>query len=146
MKITIHQDSGTQENEIIIKCSLVDKRMQTLIDYIRQYSFSLKGTHENEVFQIPIENILFIESVDGRTFLYGMDNVYESKESLFSLEKILLNTPFVRISKNCILNTAFLKSVKSLVNHRMEASLTNGEKLIITRNYIEELKTKLTNW
>lgn len=146
MKITIHQDMEIKENEIILNCSMIDKRMQNLIDYLRQYSCSLKGIQKNEIYQIPLENILFIDSVDGKTFLYGMENVFESKESLVALEKVLVNTPCVRISKSCILNSTYLKSVRSIVNHRMEATLTNGEKLIIERNYIEDLKTKLKNW
>jgi DNA-binding LytR/AlgR family response regulator len=146
MKITIHQDLEIKENQIIINCSMVDKRMQNLIDYIRQYSFSLRGIQKNEIYQVPIENILFVDSVDGKTFLYDRENIYESKESLMALEKVVVNTPFVRISKSCILNSTYLKSVRSLVNHRMEATLTNGEKLIITRNYIEDVKIKLKNW
>lgn len=37
----------------------------------------------------------------------------------------------------------YLKSVSPLWNHRMEATLTSGEKLVITRNYIGSLKEKL---
>ena len=44
---------------------------------------------------------------------------------------------------NCLVNTSFLQSVRPLYNHRLEATLQNGEKLVITRNYIEPLKEKL---
>jgi DNA-binding LytR/AlgR family response regulator len=124
---------------------MVDKRLQQLIDHIRQYTFTLQGTVNDELYQVPLESLLYIDSTDGKTFLYCSKKVYGSKESLTSIEQQLLHTPFVRISKNCIMNTTHLRSVKTLVNHRLEATLMNGEKLIISRNYIESLKEKLKN-
>jgi DNA-binding LytR/AlgR family response regulator len=121
----------------------MDNRLQHLIDYIRQYSFSLKGSLEGQNYNISLENILYIDSVDGKTFLYCKEKIFESKETLTSLEQYLFSTPFVRISKSCIMNTNALKSVRILMNHRMEANLINGEKLIITRNYMENVKRKL---
>lgn len=69
--------------------------------------------------------------------------MYSAKETLTSLEQLLSGTAFIRISKSCIVNTDFLKCVRPLYNHRLEAELKNGERLIITRNYIELLKQKL---
>ncbi|HEX3021673.1 MAG TPA: LytTR family DNA-binding domain-containing protein [Lachnospiraceae bacterium] len=145
MKITVNQSLSIVENEIIVNCSMVDKRLQQLIDHIRQYTFTLQGLADDEIYQVPLESLLYIDSTDGKTFLYCSKKVYESKESLTSIEQQLLHTPFVRISKNCIMNTTHLRSVKTLVNHRLEATLMNGEKLIISRNYIEPLKEKLKN-
>lgn len=143
LKLTINQSLDIKENEIIVNCSTIDSRLQHLLQYIRQYSFSLTGVENNEIYQVPIEKILFIDSTDGKSFLYSTKKVYEIKETLSSLEQMLVSTPFVRISKNCILNTTYLKSVRPIVNHRMEATLKNGEKLIISRNYIENLKEKI---
>lgn len=143
MKLFIHQDLNMPETEIIIKCAHMDARLQQLIDLIRQYSFSLTGYQEDQEFQLPLEQIYFIDSVDGKTFLYLEKEVYSCKETLTALEEKLAHTSFVRISKSCIVNTGFLRSVKPLYNHRLEASLKNGETLIITRSYIESLKNKL---
>jgi DNA-binding LytR/AlgR family response regulator len=143
LKLTVNQSLSISENEIIINCSLVDKRIQHLIDYIRQYTFTLEGFINNEIFQVPLESILYIDTIDAKTFLYSMKKVYESRESLVSFVQKLVYTPFIRISKNCIVNTTCLRSVRPLPNHRMEATLINGEKLVISRTYIESLKEKL---
>lgn len=143
IKLSINQSLDIKETEIIINCSVMDTRLQKLVNYIRQYTFSLKAMANGESYNVPIETILYIESVDGKTFLYGEDRVYECKDTLSTLEQTLLHSPFVRISKNCILSTSALKSVRFLLNHRMEATLTNGEKLVVNRNYIDDLKKKL---
>ena len=49
----------------------------------------------------------------------------------------------MRISKSCILNVMTLKNVRALLNGKMEAELENGEKVIVTRHYVETLKQKL---
>ena len=143
MKLTINQSLNQGEDEIIINCNVIDQRLQHLIEYIRQYSFSLSGKIDEQLFTIPLETIYYIDCVDSKTFLYCKDNVYECKERLVALEERLIHTSFIRISKNCILNCMHLKSVSPLWNHRMEATLSSGEKLVITRSYISRLKEKL---
>ncbi|MBP3911216.1 MAG: LytTR family transcriptional regulator DNA-binding domain-containing protein [Niameybacter sp.] len=143
MKLTINQSLNQGETEVIINCNVIDARLQHLIDYIRQHSFSLEGRIGDRVYSIALEDIYYMDCVDGKTFLYSQEQVYESKERLNTLEEKLGRTSFTRISKNCILNCMYLKSVSPLWNHRMEATLTSGEKLVITRNYIGSLKEKL---
>lgn len=143
MRLIIHENLKQEEAEIIINCREIDVRLQHLIRYIRQYSFSVEGKIKNQVYHIPLEDIYYMDCVDGKTFLYGEEQVYESKERLSTLEKQLEQTSFLRVSKNCILNSMYLKSVCPLWNHRMEATLTNGEKVVITRHYIRSLKEHL---
>lgn len=146
MKLTIHHDRELTETEIIINCSGVDPRINELIRYIRQYSFSLSLMDSEKRFhQIPLEQVYYIESVDGKTYVYDEKDVYQSKETLQALEDSLVHTPFVRISKSCLLNTTCLKYVKPIVNHRLEGTLKNNEKVIIARTYILALQEKLQN-
>ncbi|WMJ90644.1 LytTR family DNA-binding domain-containing protein [Anaerocolumna sp. MB42-C2] len=143
MKLSVNQSLDIKENEIIINCTVMDDRLKKLINIIRQHYFSLQGIKGTGSYTIPLEDIIFIDSVDGKTFLYCSKEVYEYKDTLSSLEQMLLYTSFVRISKNCMMNLNELKSVRSYLNHRMEATMKNGEKLIVSRNYIDNLKKKL---
>lgn len=145
MKITIQQENDCAENEILIRCKVMDNRLKHLVEYIQQFSFCLEGFSKDGSTSIPTESIYYIESVEKRTFLYLETETFESKANLITLETQLFNTPFVRISKNCILNTSYLKSVKAFANHRFEATLKNGEKLIISRTYINDLREKIKN-
>lgn len=143
MKLSIHQDERIQETEIIINCAYMDERLQKLTDYIRQYSFSLECEAEGKQYQLPIEEIYYIESVDSKTFLYDHERTYSSRQTLTVLEEKLKNMTFVRISKSCLLNVSYLKCVTPYANHRLKAELRSGEQLIISRNYVEALKNKL---
>ena len=66
-----------------------------------------------------------------------------SGETLAFLEKQLESSTFVRVSKNCILNLSLLESLRSFLNHRIEATMKNGERLMVTRNYLEQFKMRV---
>lgn len=144
MKLTLKKGLDLPEPEIEVRCRTVDPRTARILGYIRQYTFSIPGKSGDKTYDLPLEEILYADSADSHTFLYGNDTVYESRETLASLEEKLRDTSFVRISKNCILNTAWLACVSPLFNHRLEAHLKNEEKLIVSRNYIPALKEKLS--
>ena len=143
MKITINQNSNQTESEIIINCSHVNKTLQKIIDYITQFAFTLEGEINNKVYQLPIDEIYYIESVDGRTYLYDRTSSYLCKQTLQALEVELANTPFSRVSKTCLLNTSYLRCVEPYPNHRLKAELSNKEQIIVSRNYIENLRKKI---
>ena len=143
MKLSVNTDPGAEETEISVRCSEVDGRLERLIHYISQYTYTFQAKTETGVCFVPAEDVCYIDSADGKTFLYLKEKVLGCAESLAELEEKLADTAFVRISKNCIVNVAYLQQVNPLWNHRLEAVLTSGEKLIVTRHYIENLKEKV---
>lgn len=143
MRFTINQDLNFTETEIIMNCAYLDERLNRLANYIRQYTFSIEGFIEERVYQVPIDNIFYMESVDGKTFFYDKENAYSSRQTITALEENLKTTSFARISKSCLINTALIKCFSPYVNHRLKVEMKNGECLIVSRNYIESLKEKL---
>lgn len=143
MKLIIDQSSENEEVEIIVKCGLIDARLEQLISQIRLYSFSVTAKKEGRRYQLPLNDVCYFESVDNKTFVYTKDDVVECDLKLYELEEQVTRTNFVRISKACILNLMMLKSVRALLNGKMEALLENGERVVINRHYVEALKEKL---
>jgi DNA-binding LytR/AlgR family response regulator len=92
---------------------------------------------------VKVSDIFYIESVEKRVFVYGADTVFGCDAPLYILMERLQFYGFVQISKSCILNLHTLASVKPIFNAKMEATLTNGEKLVISRNYLPQIKRKL---
>lgn len=137
MKLTINQNGELQETEIIINCSELDQRIRNLADYIRQYSTSLEGVIDSTSYYVSLDSILYIDSVEKRTFFYDQHRIYSTAYTLAELEKKLRNTSFVRISKNCIVNLAYVHSSTPIENHRLELAMVNGERQIVTRSYKE---------
>ena len=134
MRVSINQNSNIKETEIIINCTKVDARVRNLANYIRQYSTSLEGTIEDSTYYVPLDSVLYIDSVDKKTFFYDRYRIFSSPYTLSELEEKLENALFVRISKNCLVNLAYISSTSPYENHRMQAVMSNGEHLIVARS------------
>lgn len=142
MKITIDQDEKYKDIEIHICCNAIDEKIEKLITQIRTSVFFIIGKKDNRSFQIQIEDIFYIESIDNKTFIYIGNEVYESNLKLYELEIKFKDTNFMQISKSCILNIDKLSSVKALLNGKYEAHLINDEIVIISRHYVNDFKRK----
>lgn len=141
MKLTI-QKTEEQEPEIIIKCCEVNSELQKIMDFIENTEKIIIVQNNGAMEKLNLDDIYYFESVDEQTFVYTMDKVYQYSQKLYELERILENTSFVRISKSCILNTDYLESVRAAFNGRLEALLSNHEKVIINRHYVPQFKRK----
>ena len=143
MKLIIDQSLDHKEVEITIKCGLIDSELEKLISQIRLYSFSITGKKDGSSYLVRLEDIFYFESIEEKTFIYCDKDVFECDLKLYELEQQLAETHFVRISKSCILNIMKLESVYALLNGKLEAKLSNGEKVVITRHYVQSVKEKL---
>lgn len=142
MKLTIEQEMSCHDPEIIIRCGLMDARLKRLVELVRLYSFSVTAQRDGMTRQIALEEIYYFESVDNKTFLYMAREIYGCEHKLYELEEQLSGTPFVRVSKNCIVNTGMVSGVQALLNGRLEATLQNGEKLLVSKHYVKAFRAK----
>ena len=142
MKIIVEQSLDCKEPEIRIICGLKDERLNRLIDYVRQFAFSIPVSEEGRTLTVALEDIYYIDTVDNKTFVYLKTEMYESDLKLYQLEEMLKDTPFIRISKSCIVNIAAIKSVGVLFSGQMEAVMKNDEKLIVSRHYLKPFRDK----
>ena len=65
------------------------------------------------------------------------------KRKLYELESIYEGKRFFRCSKSVIVNLMKIESIKPALNSRFMAKLANGEAVIISRQYVPQLKEKL---
>lgn len=140
MKLIIEESSDQKETEIIIKCAYIDEFTQRMIKRIRSYSYELKGEKNGNVYNLFVDDVHYFESVDEQSFAYMEHDVYVLKQKLYELEEFLQNTPFIRISKSCIVNIDALVHIRPLFDGKFEAETIGGEKLIINRHYVKSFK------
>jgi DNA-binding LytR/AlgR family response regulator len=140
MKLSINQSPNIAETEIVINCSNITPELKSIIDRIRTLDYTVSGAKDATWYKIPIEKILYFDSVDGKTFIYCVNECYEAKSKLYELEEQLANMSFLRISKNTVINLRALKSTKVIELSRMEITMKNEEHLIVTRHYLNAFK------
>ena len=140
MKIKVCVDESCQDVEIIIRCPKHDENVQKIINQLEMKQNKIVCKKDKQIYSLSLSDIYYIESIDEKSFVYTQDHVYESQDKLYMLEEQLKDDGILRISKSCLLNLDALKSVRALLNGKYEATLINGEKLIISRNYMKDFK------
>ncbi len=143
MKINIKVDGTVNETEITILCRQVDNELDAVISSLGLINNTVPGRQGDETFFIPISEIYYFETIDNKTFFYTRDHTYETAARLYQLEEKLTDSPFVRISKSSLMNLQKVKSIKSEENSRLIATLSSGDKLVVSRQYIQLIKLKL---
>ena len=99
MKVTIDKNELYLDPEIIVKCKEIDDVLQDIISYIGIADKNMIGEVEGEIFFIPLNSILYFESVDKTVYIYTDKQVYKSSAKLYILEEQLVDTYFARVSK-----------------------------------------------
>lgn len=142
-KITITQIDKDENEEIIVRCHEINEEVLNIVEKLKKNQNILLGSKDSEVFRLNLNDIFYIESVDSKTFICTKENVYESKMKLYEIEHMLQNTNFFRCSKSMILNISKIRSVSPALSGRFEAKLINNEAVVISRQYVPQLKKKL---
>lgn len=143
MKITILESADGDEDEIIIRCRHMDQKLLKLIYALKSGQDRITALRDGQFYQVAPRDIYYFEAVDNKIFLYLEQEVYETKLKLYELEEQFQGSDFFRASKSCIVNLAKVKSVSPAFNGRFEALMKNGERVMISRQYVPFLKEKL---
>ena len=142
MKISIEKVNSDEEEEIIIRCYEVDEEILELINKLKTKSNKLIGYNGDSIYQLNPSNVYYFESVDNKVFIYCRDKTYECKKKLYELEQICDHRKFFRASKSIIINITKVSYVKPSISGRFEATMENGEKVLVSRQYVPVLKSK----
>ena len=139
MKVTIKRDieSGTA---VEIHCREVTSETERLERYISRFDERLTASENGSTYNVQIDEILYIESVDKKTFLYTKGHVLQTEKRLYELEELLDEKTFFRCSKSVIVNLNKITKLKPEVTRNILATLTNGEVIVISRRNVKALK------
>jgi DNA-binding LytR/AlgR family response regulator len=114
-----------------------------LVNLLKLHQGNIEGFKEEKQYRIALSDLYYIEAVDEKTFLYLEKDCYESKRRLYEFEELLSDRSFARISKSVIVNMMKITAIKPALNSRFMCQLKNGEKIIISRKYVPDIKEKL---
>ena len=154
MKITIMDLLPGEVEEVLIKCDSLTPKVMELINELKhqneeeqartvQSAQKLKVYLNGTIHLLAPDEVYYFEYVDQKVFAYGKTKVYEIKSKLYELEEQLSETDFIRVSKSSILNLNKIGSLAPSLGGRFEAKLKNGEKVVISRQYVNTLKEVL---
>ena len=113
-----------------------------LIKKIESLDVSFSVTAEDRQLRIARSDVYYLEIVDRKAFLYTGKDVFRLDASMQEILNLAADSDLVRISRTCIMNTSHLTEIRQLKNSHLEATLDNGEKLIVSRKYLRDIKRR----
>lgn len=143
MKISIDVNENLTDTEIVISCRKLTPEIEKLLASIRVLNRQMMAVKDGETYILDVSRIVYIESVDRKTFVYTEKDCYESKLKLYEMEERLCEGGFFRVSKSCLVNIHFIKSLRNDINRKIRLTLENGEQVMVSRQYADEIKARL---
>ena len=125
---------------VIIEYPKWESAVERLVQKIESINVRFQGRLEDKAVSIDASDVYYLENVERKVFLYAKEQVYRYDGNMAELEGKLAGTEFVRISRTCIMNAEHLRELKQIKNSHLEAVLDNGEKLIVFRKYLQDVK------
>ena len=143
MKVTVERIGPEREEELIVRCH---DPGASWVEGVREAASGRRtvcGWREDTLHRLTLSEVFYFEVVDDRSFVYTKAEVFEAKEKLYEFERLCAGSALFRCSKSMILNAERIDYVRPSLSGRFEAVLSNGEKVVVSRKYVADLKRML---
>ncbi|MDR1567159.1 MAG: LytTR family transcriptional regulator [Streptococcaceae bacterium] len=148
MKILFKKSAAEEELRITVEALEKTAGVKRLISYIAdfddQYASYILQT-DGEIYQIMFADMRWLEVFGDYTTVHLTDQTITFRQTLSQMEAELPINQFMRISRNTIINLAYLEKVESSFSGNMTARLKSGENMHISRRYWKNLKERILN-
>lgn len=143
MRIEIIENPALAEITVTLRCPALDGPAARLVASLRAFEQKLTGVRDGQTFLLDAAEILYADTADKRVFLYTGAGVYETPLRLYELEERLCGGSFLRAGKSALVNFDQIQSLRPEFGGRMQVTLKNGERLLVSRQYVPGIKRKL---
>ena len=143
MKVTVEQIEQEREEALIVRCHDPGAAWVSSVMEAASGQQMICGWQEDTMHRLKLSEIFYFEVVDDRSFVYTKSEVFEAKEKLYEFERLCAGSSLFRCSKSMILNAEKIDYVRPSLSGRFEAVLANGEKAVVSRKYVADLKRML---
>ncbi len=142
MKIDIKQITEGDDS-VTVRYKQLTPPIKRIIGILRDEGGRFWGRSGDESISFVYDDILYLESVDDKVFVYTPENVLKIEGTLNSFLEEADNEIFFRCSKSMVINVNRVSSLKSLSSNRIDAVMEGGEHIIISRRYASEFRKLL---
>ena len=143
MKITININADVKDTDVVINCNQLSPEIERVLATLRILNQQMMVTKDNETHILDVPEIIYVEAIDRKTFVYTKNDIYESKLKLYEMEEKLIQCGFFRVSKSCLVQLQYIKSLKNDIDRKIRLTLKSGEQIMVSRQYADEMKRRL---
>ena len=143
MIVKLKQNTAQTDIEVSITYPVKNKIVERIVSFVKSLGTQMECYSDDMVKQVNVSDIFYIESIDKKKTIFGEKESYQIRKRLYQVYEELADNGFAQISKYCILNINKLEKIMPLANSHLEAVLSNGKCLYVTRKYLADIKRML---
>ena len=135
---------GVPENEIELRCRELDDEMLRILSLLRSsVQKLLVWDEERHTLPLNVSEVVYCETLEDKNFVYTAGGIFQTALTLAELEDRWGELGLLRCGKSCVVNLYAIRRLRSCGAGRIEATLSTGEKIMISRHYAPALREKL---
>ena len=140
MKLIERTNSSPEDDKVILEYFEFTQEFSDIKDFIQDNGqlFAVFDKGKN-MLKLKIKDILYFEAVGELVFAYTEKGVFEVKMRLYQVEEALERHKILRASKSFLINLYRISAVTPALNGRLIATMDNGEKVMISRQYAKAI-------
>lgn len=146
MKIRIELDASVEEIEVTIKAPELNQMVIALQNQLlrsEKSSSALLLFQEESQYFVEMKELLFFETDETKVFAHTRDQILQSREKLYQLEKLLPET-FFRVSKSAIVNCQQIYALDRSFSGSCMVRFSHSNKTVyVSRHYYKGLLARL---
>ncbi|UXR78445.1 MULTISPECIES: LytTR family DNA-binding domain-containing protein [unclassified Staphylococcus] len=141
LKVHLKLDTKATATDVTINTN--DSTLGTdLLKYIEQYEVprsKIGVKTEQGVHLVSKSDIIFAEIFEKQLTIVTTAHTYTTRMTLQRLQQSLTDRQFVQISKSSLVNIDYITKVAPSFSGNLYATLTNQQKVTISRRYVKNL-------
>ncbi|MCF7931746.1 MAG: LytTR family transcriptional regulator DNA-binding domain-containing protein [Acholeplasmataceae bacterium] len=126
------------EPVVTIESQKDDPVVKRILEALEGIEGVLIGFKDERKFPIASDDVYYCENIEDKGLIYTKNDLFDCRYRLYEIESI--SPFFVRVNKSTVLNIKKIKSFRSTINAKLEATLLNGDRIEISRKYVPVLK------
>lgn len=139
MKVILEQ-IASGEDGVRIQYSKMTPELLEALQILRREGSVIAGRSNERQYLLNPQDIYYFECVDEKLFAYTKDREVQVSMTLAEVEESLCGYGFFRCNKSFAVNLNKVESVRSEMGNRIDATLRNGEHIIISRHYAKQFR------
>ena len=108
---------------------------ELILSETNAYMDFLRVRRNGEVFHLPVDAIILIESYGHEVQVHTQTAKYKTSDRLRQLEAMLDPTRFIRISNSVIIARSAIRHIRATLSSKFILTLSNDRQVDVTRSY-----------
>lgn len=146
MKIFFKERSNLAQIQVTIEAKEKNIAVSHLLDYLEDYNKTL-GIYivqvDGRIHKFPKSEIIWCEVFGDYTTIHLASEKFVLRKTLSQLENELLESQFVRVSRNTLVNMNYIMKIESSFSGNMQAILSTKVTVNISRKYWKNIKQRI---